>query len=92
MKNLTEKENIKNIERYTNIGFCQPKFYARPAWTRAVKCMEILVKEGYAVPYDFGHGKGKYMTTPKAEEYGFGKLYEIVVASGLKMTAYKPRK
>ena len=45
--------------------------------------MDVLVNEGYAEPYDYGRGKGKFQTTQKGDDYGFDKLYEIVVKSGL---------
>ena len=70
-------------KQYTSIGFCQRKFYKPGAWNRAMKVMDILVKEGYAVPHDFGRGKGKFTTTEKGEAYGFDKLWEISYNSGL---------
>ncbi len=82
-------ENQERIERYTNIAFCQRCFYVPAAWRRAMKCMDILVSEGYAEPFDFGYGKGKFTTTPKGDNYGFNKLYEIVVKSGLKIKPMK---
>jgi len=50
---------------YILIGFCQPKFYKRSVWNKAVKVMEWLSDNtnGEVVRYDYGRGKGKYSTT-----------------------------
>lgn len=56
-------------EHLIGIGFCQPKFYKPHIWRKAKAIMEWLCDfrstEGdvYVIRYDFGRGKGKYMTT-----------------------------
>ena len=92
MKTEIIETNLDRIRKYTSIAFCQKSFYHTPAWNRAMKCINILVQEGYAVPYDYGRGKGKFTCTPKGDEYGFNKLYEIVAKSNLVIKPYRPRK
>ena len=56
-KNLSDDE----IRTAVEIGFCQPKFYKPSSWKRAKALMdEIICPSGWAFPYDFGRGKGKY--------------------------------
>lgn len=51
------------IETLIKIGFCQPKFYKRSVWNKAKAIMEQLVSwEVGVVRFDFGRGKGKYVT------------------------------
>ena len=82
--------NSERIKRYTNIGFCQKSFYTPKAWYRAMKCMDVLVKEGLAVPYNYGRGKGKFNTTALGDTVGFRDLHIIVEESGLKIPKIKP--
>lgn len=77
---MTKQEEL--IQNYTNIGFCQKSFYTTTAWKKAMECIKVLIEEGYAEAHDYGRGKGKYRSTDKGDEYGFNKLYEIVVDSG----------
>lgn len=58
---MTTKEIIESI----NIGFCQPKFYKRSVWNKAVKVMEYLSDNtnGEVSRHNFGPGKGKYTST-----------------------------
>ncbi len=79
----TPETNAERIKRYTNIGFCQRSFYTPKAWYRAMKCMDVLVKGGYAVAYDYGYGKGKFNTTALGETIDFRDLHIIVEKSGL---------
>jgi len=52
------------IIKYIGIGFCQPKFYKPAAWRKAKLIMNKLVSLNVGViPYDFGRGKGKFITT-----------------------------
>ena len=93
MDNLeTIETNSDRIQRYTNIAFCQPKFYKQSAWARAMKCMDVLIEKGLAEPYDYGYGKGKFNTTVKGEKLAFNELYLEVVNSGLIIKPIKERK
>jgi hypothetical protein len=57
LKKLT-REEVYNL---IGIGFCQPKFYKPHVWKQAKQLMDGLVCTlGFAFPYDFGRGKGKY--------------------------------
>ena len=78
-------KQIQNIKTYTNIGFCQPKFYTTTAWNRAKKCVERLCELGYAKPYDYGWGKGKYDLTEKGKEIGLGEIYKVLVNEDFKL-------
>jgi hypothetical protein len=54
---LTEDE----VNNLVGIGFCQPKFYKRSVWLKAKKLMDTVVcLNGLAIPFNYGHGKGKY--------------------------------
>ena len=88
----TVETNTDRIKRYTNIAFCQKKFYTAPAWNRAIKCMNVLIEKGLAEPYDYGRGKGKFNTTSKGDELAFNELYLEVVKSGLVIKPIKERK
>ena len=78
------------IKRYINIGFCQQKFYRPPAWQRGLRCLEVLVKKGLAEPYNFGRGKGKFITTPAGDALGTD-LWKAVLGE-ITLTEYIPRK
>jgi len=80
---------VENIERYTNIAFCQPSFYTRTAWNRAKKCVNKLIELGLAEPYDYGRGKGKYTLTPKGDEIGLGNVYKELVKIDFILTIRK---
>jgi len=58
LKKLTEEE----IENLVRIGFDQPKFYRPEVWRKAKRVMTIACSLGLAKPFDFGWGKGKYIT------------------------------
>lgn len=60
------------------IGFCQPKYYKRSVWTKAVKVMEYLIELGYVEANDFGRGKGKYDTTEKAKGMSNEDLLKVI--------------
>ena len=54
-------------EHLIGIGFCQPKFYKPHIWRQAKTIMEWLCDHtAYVVRYDFGRGKGKYLTTEES--------------------------
>jgi hypothetical protein len=54
---LTEDE----VNKLVGIGFCQQSYYKRHVWLKAKRLMDNLVcLNGLAVPYNYGHGKGKY--------------------------------
>ncbi len=58
-KQLTKDE----ILNYIRIGFCQPKFYKPSVWRKAKFIMDKLVELKVGVePFDFGWGKGKYIS------------------------------
>ena len=50
------------IRQRVGIGSCQPRFYKPAAWKKAKELMEFLCSLGLAEPFDFGRGKGKYLT------------------------------
>ena len=49
------------------IGFCQSSFYKPHIWRQSKEIMDVLVKAGTVVPYNFGKGKGKYLS--KVEDF-----------------------
>ena len=55
---------MEEIINSIRIGFCQPKFYKRSVWNKALKVMNWLVKNtnGEVFEQDFGRGKGKFAT------------------------------
>ena len=75
----------RQIQNYTNIGFCQPKFYTTQAWYKATKCMKELVRLGHVEKHNFGYGQGKYRTTEKGDKTDFNRIYEILVNSDFKL-------
>lgn len=77
------EDKTNDFERFTNIAFCQKKFYTKTAWKKAMRCMKVLIDQGYAEAFDYGRGKGKYRATDKGDEYGFNILYKIVEESKL---------
>nr|WP_312985337.1 hypothetical protein [Clostridioides sp.] len=50
------------IEKLIGIGLCQPKFYKPTVWKYANLVMQELCNMKLANPFDFGRGKGKYIT------------------------------
>lgn len=67
---------MTDLERYTNIGFCQPKYYNRKVWYKATKCMKKLIELGLVEAFNFGRGKGKYRTTASGDLLPFNELYK----------------
>lgn len=58
------------------LGFCQPMFYKRNAWLKAKKIMNTLVTLNVGViEFDFGRGKGKYMTTKDITNTELADIY-----------------
>jgi hypothetical protein len=51
------------IQDYIRIGFCKPKYYKQSIWRKAKRIMEKLVETGLVENFDFGRGKGKYITS-----------------------------
>lgn len=66
--NYIRRLNDKELRNYICIGFCQPKFYIRSVWLKADRIMKILCKLDLAEPYDFGRGKGKYISKLSDDE------------------------
>jgi hypothetical protein len=81
---MTEQA-IKYVARFVGIGFCQPKFYKPAAWYRANKTIQVLISEGYAVPHNYGHGKGKFNKTAKADNLTHDQLAEIILKKNPKI-------
>ena len=71
---------IFNTEHYVGIGFCQPKFYKPHVWQKAKQIMEWLCDNTPHVKrYDFGRGKGKYITVeslPKPTNADLAAIYD----------------
>lgn len=59
---VLRKFSPEELDTYIGIGFCQPKFYLPSAWRKAKKLMEIACSFGWAKPFDFGRGCGKYIS------------------------------
>ncbi len=57
MKKYTESD----VSSLVTMGFCQPRFYTPSAWGKAKRFMDsVVVPAGFARPFNFGRGKGKY--------------------------------
>jgi len=69
----TKKEDIRDQftkEEFINfgmIGFDKLSRYKSASVRKAKMVMNELIKKGYAIPFDYGRGKGKYTTTDKAK-------------------------
>ena len=50
------------IDTHVSVGSCQPKFYTPEAWRKGKRMLDIACNLGLAYPYDFGRGKGKYLS------------------------------
>jgi predicted nucleic acid-binding Zn finger protein len=69
-------KDLGSLTELIGIGFCQPKFYKRNVWLKAKEIMDYLVSLNVGVvEHNFGHGKGKYITT---KEISNGELAHIV--------------
>lgn len=75
---INNDPKTRTIGDFAAIGFCQKKFYKVSVWNKAMKAMKVLVDEGYAVPFDYGRGKGKFNKTPKATGLSYADLGKIV--------------
>ncbi len=61
---MKSKPSINDLIMFVGIGLDQPKFYKRSAWLNAKFVMDnFAVPLGLVVPFDYGHGKGKYRRT-----------------------------
>lgn len=58
----------KTIQKLVRIGFNQPKFYKKTVWNYAKRMMDLACLKGYAEPFDFGKGKGKYISNIEIKE------------------------
>jgi hypothetical protein len=59
---ISESEAIQYLKETISIGFCQPKYYKPNVWKESVIIMELLVNKGLVQRFDFGRGKGKYIS------------------------------
>ena len=75
---INNDPSTRTIGDYVAIGFCQKKFYKPSVWRKAMKAMDVLVAEGYAVPFDYGRGKGKFNATEKAKGMSMTDMGKIV--------------
>ena len=80
---IDANELSEYINHFVSIGFCQPKFYTRQAWSCATNLMRIGIKLGFIESHDYGYQKGKYRITKKHDHL---KISEI---SGLIFEAIK---
>lgn len=74
---LNDNEVKEYLKEYISIGFCQPKFYKASSWNKAKVLMNELVNKGYAIPFDYGKGKGKYTTTDKFKQFNSYTLSDL---------------
>jgi hypothetical protein len=58
----------KTINQLVKIGFCQPRHYQKTVWNYAKRMMDLACLKGYAEPFDFGKGKGKYVSNIEIKE------------------------
>ena len=71
---LSEEEFIQ----YGSIGFDKLSSYKPSVVVTAKKVMEEAIKLGYAIPYDYGRGKGKFTSTKKADGLSFEEIFKNV--------------
>jgi hypothetical protein len=70
------------VRDLVGIGFCQPKFYRQSVWKKAKALMnEIIIPNGWAFPYDYGFGKGKYSTDLDIETVKLNVLQTLCVTN-----------
>ncbi len=75
---IRSKLSLEEFIKYGRIGFDKLSSYKRSAVNKAKKVMDQTIKLGYAIPYDYGRGKGKYTTTDKAEKMSFDEIFTNV--------------
>ena len=77
-KDLRDTLSLEDFIEYGTIGFDKLSAHKSSAVSKAKKVMNEAIRLGYAIPYDYGRGKGKYTTTEKAESLSFKDIFTHV--------------
>ncbi|MBL4575133.1 MAG: hypothetical protein JKY51_03420 [Opitutaceae bacterium] len=77
-KDIRNKFSLEEFIEYGSIGFDKLSAYQTSVVRKAKQVMEQAIQLGYAIPYDYGKGKGKYTTTKKADEMSFRDIFTNV--------------
>jgi hypothetical protein len=75
---IRSKLSLEEFIEYGSIGFDKLSAYKSSAVRKAKQVMAQAIQLGYAIPYDFGKGKGKYTTTKEADKMSFRDLFTHV--------------
>ena len=77
-KDLRDKYSLDEFIQFGSIGFDKLSSYKQSVVKKAKKVMEEAINLGYAIPFDYGRGKGKYATTEKANKLSFKEIFTHV--------------
>ncbi len=77
-KDIRNKFSLDEFIEYGSIGFDKLSAYKAPVVHKAKQVMEQAIQLGYAIPYDYGKGKGKYTSTKKADKMSFRDIFTNV--------------
>ena len=77
-KSLREKLTQEEFISFGIIGFDKLSAYKSSVVRKAHQVMEEAIGLGYAVPFDYGRGKGKYTTTQAAEALSYAVIFTNV--------------
>lgn len=77
-KNARAEFTLDEFIEHGSIGFDKLSHYKPSAVRKAKKVMGKAIELGYAIPYDFGRGKGKYITTDKAQGMSYEDIFTNV--------------
>ncbi len=74
-KGIRSRLSLEEFIEYGTIGFDKLSAYKPNVVRIAKQVMEEAIELGYAIPYDYGKGKGKYTSTEKADKMSFRDIF-----------------